>query len=282
VLVGITTRNRKAVLPRAIASALDQSGVALEVAVHDDGSSDGTAQFAGNYHHVTWTRGDTSIGLRAVRNQWMLRDDIDFFVSLDDDAWFRHGDEVALALERFQQDPSLGAVAFDILAPDAPDPRPRTGARPASMFIGCGHMLRTAAAREIGGYADLPGPYGAEEKEFCLRLADAGYRVELLAGVHVWHSQAWAGRDPAPLHRSGVLNELVMTVRRCPCPDLFLVLPWKVVSLLTFWARNPTLARPGFAALRDTIRHLPGAWRQRAPVRRSTFWRFHRRRFAAP
>lgn len=278
ILAGITTRNRAPLLPRAIASALDQHGVALRVTVHDDGSTDATSTLARNYNEVEWTRSEQSLGLRAVRQQWMLRTDAEFFVSLDDDAWFRHGDEVSLALARFEEDPALAAIAFDILSPDAPEPQPRSAPRPATMFIGCGHMLRLSAVQSIGGYADAPGPYGSEEKDLCLRLADAGFRVEFLPGVHVWHEKAWADRDQAALHRSGVCNELVMTVRRCPLPDVLLVLPLKFASFALFWLQHPKYIRGGTRGVSDFLRHLRAAWRNRRPVRRLTFWRFHWRR----
>jgi glycosyltransferase involved in cell wall biosynthesis len=275
ILVGITTHNRAAVLPRAVASALDQSGVQLRVAVHDDGSTDATTTLARGYGEVEWTRSDQPLGLRAVRQRWMQRTDADFFVSLDDDAWFRHGDEIAVALHHLEADPALAAVAFDILSPDAPEPQPRREPNLKSMFVGCGHMLRLSAAQAVGGYAEMPGPYGAEEKDLCLRLADAGHRIAFLPGVHVWHEKAWGNRDQAALHRSGVCNELVMTTRRCPLPDVLLVLPLKVVSFALFWLRQPKYRRAGWDGLRDFLRLRRVVWRSRQPVRRTTFWRFH-------
>lgn len=277
ILVGITTRNRAALLPRAIASALAQRDVALQVAVHDDASTDNTPALAASFPTVEWTRSETNSGLRENRNRWMQRDDLDFFVSLDDDAWFLAGDEVALALARFRTDPMLAAVAFDILSPDRNAAAKRSTPRPATVFIGCGHMIRLSAVRAVGFYAPTVGPYGSEEKDLCLRLADLGYRVELLPGVHVWHEKAWGDRDNRPLHRSGVCNELVMTLRRCPFPDCLLVLPFKLLSYVRFWLGHREYGRAGLAGVGDFVRHLPETWRQRQPVRRSTFWRFHRK-----
>jgi GT2 family glycosyltransferase len=127
-----------------------------------------------------------------------------------------------------------------------------------------------------GYYAAAPGTYGSEEKDLCLRLADLGLAVERLPGVHVWHDKAWADRDNRPLHRSGVCNELVMTLRRCPLPDLLLVLPLKLASYLWFWLRLPFYFTAGLGGVADFIRHLVPAWRTRRPVRRATFWRFRR------
>jgi GT2 family glycosyltransferase len=197
-------------------------------------------------------------------------------VSLDDDAWFLRGDEIAVAVSRMEADVRVAAIAFDILSPDRPEPVERRAPRAHAMFIGCGHLLRLSAVREAGYYAPTPGTYGSEEKDLSLRLADLGYRIELLPGLHVWHDKAWSGRDWFPLHRSGVCNELVMTLRRCPAPDLLLVLPLKLASYARFWIRKPAYLRAGLAGLFDFLGHARYALRTRRPVKRRTFWRMSR------
>lgn len=282
VLVGITTRNRAALLPKAIASALAQTYAPLEVAVVDDASTDETPRLAGQFSTVRWVRRDPPLGYRANRNALMHDDRAEFYVSLDDDAWFLRGDEIAVAIARMQANPRLGAIAFDILSPDRPDAVERTTPTPAAVFIGCGHLLRLSAVREAGYYADTPGLYGVEEKDLSLRLADLGYEIERLPGVHVWHDKAWSGRDWYPLHRSGVCNELFMTLQRCPLPDLILVLPLKVLSFVRYWLREPRYLRAGLGGLGQFIRHSGSALRQRRPVRRDTFWRMVRGGAPAP
>src|SRR5436853_1462944 len=84
------------------------------------------------------------------------------------------------------------------------------------MFVGCGHVLRLSAVREVGGYEAVPGSYGGEEKDLCLRLLDAGYQLVKLPGVHVWHDKTLVARDLVAQHRSGVCNDLVLTLRRTP------------------------------------------------------------------
>lgn len=277
VLVGITTRNRADLLPKAIASILAQDHPAIQVVVVDDASTDTTPALRARFGQVQWVRHEAMRGYMANRNDLMRTAGFDYYVSLDDDAWFQRGDEIALAVRRMEAEPRLAGIAFDILSPDRPDPVERGAARPVAMFIGCGHLLRLEAVRAAGYYAPTPGSYGSEEKDLCLRMADLGYRIELLPGVHVWHDKAWAGRDNRPLHRSGVCNELVMTLRRCPLPDLLAVLPGKLASYLGFWLRQPFYFTAGLGGVADFLRHLPAAWRSRQPVQRATFWRFRRR-----
>lgn len=273
ILVGITTRNRAHILPRAIRSALSQRCPNVRVAVLDDASTDETPALREQFPEVIWIRHDQPKGIIESRNELMRTEQADFYVSLDDDAWFMRDDELLLAIALASEDPRIAAVAFDILSPDRPDEKPRGSATDTAMFIGCGHLLRLSAVRDAGYYAMSPGTYGSEEKDLSLRLADRGHRIVLLPGVHVWHDKAWQGRDFFPIHRSGVCNELVMTIRRCPFPDLCLVFPLKLVSYLWFWIRRPELLRAGLAGVGAAFRHARHAWATRSPVRRDTFWR---------
>ena len=276
VLAGITTRNRAAVLPKALDSLLAQSYPNLLVGVVDDASTDSTPQLAAKYPQVQWHRHEQVLGYMGSRNELMTGTEAEFYVSLDDDAWFLQGDEIALAVAEFLRSPDLGAVAYDILSPDRTQPSGRTPPRSTAMFIGCGHMLRLSAVRAAGCYAPTPGAYGGEEKDLSLRLMDLGYRLSLLPGVQVWHDKVWTGRDWYPLHRSGVCNELYLTLRRCPLPDLLLVLPLKIASFGWYWIRAPRFLRAGLAGLAQFLRYCPQALEGRAPVRRETFWRFTR------
>lgn len=239
----------------------------------DDASSDSTPSLRYSYPEVEWVRNDSPCGLRENRNQMMQYPAVDYYVSLDDDAWFLQTDEIGLAVARMEADSNIGAIAFDVLSPDEPDLRERKVARQAFTFIGCGHILRVSAAREAGWYEASPGPYGAEEKDLCIRLMDLGYRVELLPGVHVWHDKEWTGRDWYPLHKSGVCNDLVMAGRRCPFPDLMVVIPYKILNHLRFGLRNKHLLRAGLSGLLMFFRNIPAIFRSRSPVRRAVFWR---------
>ena len=276
VLAGITTRNRAHILPKALDSLRLVARAGLSVTVLDDASDDGTPALRDRYPEVRWLRHDRPAGIIESRNELMRATDADYYLCLDDDAWFLRGDELGLALERLEAAPHVAGIAFDILAPDRAEPVPRAAPHPVAMFIGCGHVLRMSAVRQAGFYAASPGLYGSEEKDLCLRLADLGLVIERLPGVHVWHDKAWADRDNRPLHRSGVCNELVMTLRRCPLPDLLAVLPLKLVSYLVFWLRHPYYFAAGLGGVADFLRHLPAVWRSRRPVQRATFWHFRR------
>jgi glycosyltransferase involved in cell wall biosynthesis len=274
VVIGIATHNRADVLRKAIGSALRQSFDHLRVAVIDDASSDETPTLCHEFKSVSWERWEQGQGYVCARNQMMLSATEDYYASLDDDAWFIQNDEIAIAVDFLDRYPKIAAVAFDILSPDHPQRAARGARRLVAMFIGCGHVLRLSAVKEIGGYTEFPGTYGAEEKDLCLRLIDSGYEIVKLDGVHVWHEKSVLARDIPRQHCSGVCNDLTLALRRVPIVFLLPVLVWKVLSHLAFGVRTGLL-QPCLQGFRNFIFAAADVWRTRRPVRLSSMARFH-------
>jgi GT2 family glycosyltransferase len=274
VVVGIATRNRAALLNKAIESAQSQSHRPLRLTVIDDASDDETPKLRECFPTAEWRRSDGACGLVASRNILMLGANDKYFVSLDDDAWFMEGDEIALAVEHLERHPGIAAIAFDVLSPDRSKPRARGSVTQVGMFIGCGHVLRLSVVRKIGGYRPFPGLYGAEEKDLCLQILDRGYDIVRLDGVHVWHDKTPMDRDIPKQHRSGVCNDLSLTIRRAPSSMLCVALVWKLLRHLMFAVRN-RLVGSCLLGFGDFVRQLRPIWKSREAVRVRTLARFH-------
>lgn len=234
VCIGITTFNRAEILRKAIRSAMEQDYPQKEIVVVDDASTDGTPELQAEFPNVRWHRFETSQGYRAARNLMMSETDAELFCSLDDDSWFTSSDGLRRGVELFETAPELAAVGFEILDQGNPVGRTVVRAVPSNMFIGCGHLLRLSAARQVGLYHDLPGDYGGEEKDLSIRLLDAGFDVVRLNGVHVWHDKTFQTRDVPGQHLSGVSNDLWLTFTRAPMGMLIWMLPAKFLSHLRF------------------------------------------------
>jgi GT2 family glycosyltransferase len=275
VLVGIVTRNRATTVPRAIESAFAQQGAAIGVAVLDDGSADATPALAARFPRAAWTRWHENHGYMLARNHLMQGATATYYASLDDDAWFLCGDEIAAAVRVLDERPNVGAIAFDILSPDRPNAVERDAPRPVAMFIGCGHVVRLAAVRAVGAYEPAPGRYGGEEKDLCLRLMDAGYEILSLPGVHVWHQKTSIARVVPKQHESGVCNDLALAVRRTPAALLPFALVMKCFKHLAFSWRHG-LTRPCIRGLVLFGRSFRTIWRGRRPVRTATLRAFVR------
>jgi glycosyltransferase involved in cell wall biosynthesis len=110
VVVGIATHNRAGLLRKAISSALDQSYRPLRIAIVDDGSSDHTPALRDEFAELSWERWEQAQGYVKARNQMMLSASEDYFVSLDDDAWFIDGNEIAIAIEFMECRPSVATA----------------------------------------------------------------------------------------------------------------------------------------------------------------------------
>src|SRR6266404_5133618 len=93
VCLGIVTRNRAQSLRKTIGSAIPQKVTNMDIVVLDDGSTDATIDLRAQFPMVTWIRRDSTGGYISARNELMARGDFDYFVSLDDDAWFLSNDE---------------------------------------------------------------------------------------------------------------------------------------------------------------------------------------------
>lgn len=275
VTVGIATRNRAGLLRQAISSVLAQDYPDVRLVVFDDASSDETPSLRAMLPEVEWVRVGQPQGYMAARNALMREAGTDYFLSLDDDAWFLQGDEIARAVEVLQRCPEAAAIAYDILSPDQPTSRPRGAPAPAHMFIGCGHVLRLSAVRQVGDYPPTPGTYGGEEIDLCLRLIDGGYGILKLPGVHVWHEKTSLARDLPLQYASVVCNDLALTLRRCPAPLFVPLLPGKLLSHLRFAARRGMLA-PYLRGIGKFLRAIPEILLTRRPVSAAAFSTFRR------
>lgn len=99
VSVVIPTRNREALLRRALASALAQEGVVVEAVVVDEASSDGTPAFLAGLRddRVRWVRHELPRGVAAARNAGLEHAQAGWVGFLDDDD-FWHPSKLAAQL----------------------------------------------------------------------------------------------------------------------------------------------------------------------------------------
>lgn len=299
VRIGIVTYNRREVLVKAIESALSQSYEPKEIVVLDDASTDDTSGLAEQFPQVEWRRNETNRGLMHARQSLMMEGGHDAYCSLDDDSWFLKPDDLGKAVQQLEKEPQLSAIAFTI-EDRGPTPSRNGPASPRDVawFIGCGHLLRSSAIREIGGYSNFPGTYGCEEKDLSVRLLDSGYSIKQSQEVVVWHDVSFESRPVPKLHASGVCNDLVFDLLRCPIPFLFWQIPKKVASHLLFvirfayrssnkltkhdqWIRKQwgraVFLNPYLKGVTLFIRQSRQLLARRKPVSRETYLEFRRR-----
>ena len=91
-------------------------------------------------------------------------------------------------------------------------------------FIGFAHLVRRDVFVAIGGYRESFEFYG-EEKDFCLRLIDAGYRTVYLPDALVIHEPDPAGRSQQRYLRYVTRNDCLGALYNEPLNRLVWLFP---------------------------------------------------------
>lgn len=117
VSVVITTKNRPALLPRAVHSVLAQTFGDLELIVVDDGS-DLPVTLAGDDPRARVIRNGSSVGLSEARNTGFRAARGCFFCMLDDDDWYLP-DKIERQLAFLREHPEIDLVFSRVVVRDA-------------------------------------------------------------------------------------------------------------------------------------------------------------------
>ncbi len=163
----ITTKNRLDDLKitlRKIKPLIDNDTV--ECIICDDGSTDGTFKYLSeHYPEIDVFRHETSKGLIYSRNQLLKKTKAQYAISLDDDANFLT-DNILINIENYFLNNSKCAVlalrVFWGLEPPATILSKEKSER-VSGFVGCGHVWRMEAWRDIPEYPSWFIFYGEED-----------------------------------------------------------------------------------------------------------------------
>ncbi len=278
--VGITTRNRRESLNRCLASLAVLSGSAIEVMVLDDCSDPpvnvAEVQALSPGLPIAVIRHPSNLGYIAGRNRLVESAKSDSVLLLDDDTRLTCAESVWTAVTMLRSNRAHAAIAFAQLDneekpwPDAMQPAPVHHPCWTPTFIGFAHLLRRSTFLELGGYREILHYYG-EEKEYCLRLLDAGHKVVFLPRCGIVHHPDPGGRDQIRYYRYYTRND---------CLNALLNFPWPLAAGLvaTRLARyHETLWR--HLRLRDArgrlwvLQQLKDAWPIVAKTRRAVGWR---------
>jgi GT2 family glycosyltransferase len=279
VTIGITSRDRPEALIRCLESLAVVVHLSPEVIVFDDGSATPIAKllaertFALPYRII---RDDRSPGYIAGRNRLVREASGAHVLLLDDDAALLANDAVERALGVMNRDPHAGAVAFAQATRDGapwdaamqPSRSRETCVIPS--YIGFAHLLRRDLFAALGGYRESFVFYG-EEKDFCLRLIERGYRTVYLPDALVVHEPDPAGRSKQRYLRYVTRNDCLHALYNEPFSRALWVVP---ARLAVYFRMRRTLAvsdRWGWAwVAREIAANAGSIIRDRRPVSRAT------------
>jgi GT2 family glycosyltransferase len=279
--VGITTRNRPDALRACVASLPVIDRCHPEILLFDDGSTvPAETQVADIPVAVRVIRDTASPGYIVGRNRLVKEATGAFVLLLDDDTRLLSAESVEAAIGVLRADPRVAAVAFAQAEADGrPWPahmQPSVARVPAVVpsFIGFAHLLRRSVFLELSGYRESFEFYG-EEKDYCLRLIDAGYQTVYLPDALVAHVTKGTTRDQRRYLRCVSRNDCLNTLYNDPMTRLLWVLPARF-ALYFRMRRNWKIRDPwgGLWLARNLLARLPAVWAERRPVSRGTLARW--------
>lgn len=285
--VGITTRNRPAALRACLASLPVIGRLGPEILLFDDGSTPpASEQITGLPVQARVIRDDAAPGYIVGRNRLVSEARGEFVLLLDDDTRLLSASAVESAIGVLNADPRVGAVAFAQAEEDGrPWPvamQPSSAREPSVVpsFIGFAHLLRRETFLRLSGYRESFEFYG-EEKDYCLRLLEAGYETVYLPDALIAHVTQGTTRDRRRYLRFVSRNDCLNTLYNDPLARLIWMLPARF-GLYFRMRKSWKIYDPwgGLWLARDLLGRIPAIWKQRRPVSRATLARWRALRAA--
>jgi GT2 family glycosyltransferase len=283
ITIGITTRDRPAALRRCLDSIAGFVAAGADVIVFDDHSSVPVAQqLEGRLPaSVRVIRDDRDVGYIAARNAIVTQATQELVLLLDDDAVLFDASAVERGMAVLGADAAVAAVAFAQAEadgrpwPQSMQPGRGVGATRVASYIGFAHLIRRSVFLDLGGYRADFVFYG-EEKEYCLRLMEAGYAVVYLPDALVGHVIDRGGRDQRRYVRFVIRNDCLMSLYCEPWPLVVVGVPLRLLRFRQMASSLPGGDAEGMRWILGELRRaLPAVRKQRRPVSWNTIreWR---------
>lgn len=218
VSVIIVAYNSATTLAPCLASVRTQSGVAFEVILVDNASTDGTLAIARSLQTgARVIENPENIGFGRANNQGFLASCGRFLYLLNPDAETAHPDVLSRLCQAMEGHPCWGLAGTRIVGADGTSEAEPATAYPGQRYVsrdfsglpgriawilGASMLVRREVYAALGGFD--PGFFlYSEETDFCLRLREAGHEIGFVDEVTVRHIGGGSemGRDPYEVTR---------------------------------------------------------------------------------
>ena len=186
----ITTKDRKDDLELTLKKIeFLLSNPLIKLVIFDDGSNDATFDFVKtNYPKATVYRNTFSKGYIYCRNKMLNETNADFAISLDDDAHFLVENPLEIITDYFEKNSNCGLIAARIFWSKLSFENSNNNEIPQQVksYVGCGHVWRMKAWRDIPNYPEWFEFYG-EENFASFQLFKKKWKVDYLPALFVQH-----------------------------------------------------------------------------------------------
>lgn len=244
----------------------------VECVVFDDGSTDRTSEIINKkFPKIRLLRNEISKGYLFCRNKMLNETNAKFAISLDDDAHFLVENPIVIIENYFNQNLSCGVIATRIFwGSDFPKhSSSELEIQKVKSFVGCGHVWRMKAWREIPNYPEWFQFYG-EENFASFHLFKQKWEVHFLPELFVQHRVDL-------IKRTQTNKDFAFRYRRSLRADwfnYFLFLPIRIIPIkmaYSIWMQfknkifkgNLKVVKPLILALLDLVFFIPKLYKHR-------------------
>jgi GT2 family glycosyltransferase len=187
--IAVVTYDGKRFLEDCLGSLLTTDYEAFRLFLVDNGSSDGSGEFAARqFPAVTVLRQEPNRGYAGGANAGLRRalaDGAKYVALLNDDTAVLDRRWLTVGVTRMQSDPQVGVVGFT-MASSMNAPRPEhVELHPVDHLPGFALLLRTEVLRDVGILDEVYGVY-SDEDDLEARICAAGYRL-VKADAPIFH-----------------------------------------------------------------------------------------------
>lgn len=185
----ISTKNRRDDLVQTLDATRHLFNKNVVGVVYDDGSSDGTYELVKKkFPEIVLLRNQISKGYLYCRNKMLNETAADFAISLDDDAQFLAENPIEIITDYFANNATCGVIAARIFwGKGKTENNSNNGTtQKVKSYIGCGHVWRMSAWRDIPNYPEWFEFYG-EENFASFQLLKKRWEVHYVPELFVQH-----------------------------------------------------------------------------------------------
>lgn len=264
--------NRKTVVQESLAKLQSLEYPNLEIILVDNGSTDGTEDMVREFFpDVELVCTGENLGVAAY-NRGFKRAQGDFIVILDDDSYPAKG-AIEKMLDKFNKNPRLGVVAFDVRDAagdtgnqDIRKSPPVNQSKSYKMsFHGAGAGVRAWLLKKVGGYPEEFFLY-FNETDTSFRIYNEGYTIESFSNIVSYHKSSKVNRTSkrAPFYYTR--NSFYIIWKHYPL-DMMV----QKTFLLLYYVCYYTIEQKTsvyMKALFDALRNYPLVLKKRKPVSR--------------
>jgi glycosyltransferase involved in cell wall biosynthesis len=257
----------------------------IECVVIDDGSTDETfVSVKELYPKVKISRNETSKGYMFCRNKMLNETEAEFVISLDDDANFLTKNPFEEIEKHFNFNLNCAVIAARIYwTIDKIEYIPTNeNTEIVKSFIGCGHVWRVSAWKEISNYPEWYQFYG-EENFASMQLFKKGWQVHYLPTLFIQHRvnlklRLVANKDFSKRFRNAI---------RADWYNMFLFYPIsKAIKIFCYslWIQfknkiirgNFKIIKPLILAKFDLVSHFFTIFKNRRPFSKTEFQNYNK------